>query len=271
MAKTCCRCGQTKPETDFYSSKGWRDGYHPYCRACLLAYQREARLKKLDATDPDRQRWSRDFQRTEYFSEPTKPIQAYIIGLLAADGHVLESRPLLSLELAVKDEELVRLVRDELVPGFPYRYRKGKKPRIGSPTAMLQITSRQMVDDLASFGVVPRKSLIMTWPMTLGRDLWRPYLLGYFDGDGYVTICQIVRGKPYPRWGLCGTRDFLISARDLINEETGVTMRRPHQANTIWKMETNGSGAWTIDEWIHQDGLGLERKRIASIVDPRWR
>ncbi len=39
--KTCTRCGQTKPLTDFNRDKSRRDGYRDRCKNCIRDYQRE--------------------------------------------------------------------------------------------------------------------------------------------------------------------------------------------------------------------------------------
>ena len=43
--KTCTRCHQPRPVTDFSPKASARDGKHPYCRSCMAAAQRESRRK----------------------------------------------------------------------------------------------------------------------------------------------------------------------------------------------------------------------------------
>jgi hypothetical protein len=40
MEKTCTRCGQTKPLTEFYRSSAGKDGYAHGCKTCHSEYQR---------------------------------------------------------------------------------------------------------------------------------------------------------------------------------------------------------------------------------------
>jgi len=47
MEKTCSKCGQRKPITEFYAMKGMRDGHRNDCKACNLA----AKKARYDA-DP---------------------------------------------------------------------------------------------------------------------------------------------------------------------------------------------------------------------------
>jgi hypothetical protein len=259
--KVCARCRVAKPKADFYGNRRWRDGCHPYCKPCFLGYQRERRKQRVDRENPTRRRWSSSFVCHDYFSRIDDPIKAYVAGLLAADGNVLDRQQRVSLELAHRDRELVYLVRDQLAPRFPVRERLRKN---GCHTVKLTITSSELCRGLAGLGIVPRKSLTLEWPRTLARSSARPFLLGYFDGDSYITWSKNGRYR-YPRWGLTGTRAFLANALRFIVEETGTRPRRirrnpPNKAHVV---HINGRDAWIVDEWLHADtGLGLTRKRL---------
>jgi hypothetical protein len=264
--KTCARCKTPKQAKDFYRNSGWRDGCHPYCKECLLDYQRERRRAKLDRIDPNRRRWSRSFVRHEYFNDLSDPSCAYLAGLLAADGNILERQRRLTLELSRRDEELVRFARDELAPGFPLRTRV--RPN-GCATSLLAITSARVCADLAAVGITPRKSLSLRWPEQLERTTLRPFLLGFFDGDGFVTRSRSGRYE-YGRWGLCGTEQFLSAAMQFIASETGVATRRVHRAGmkNTYRLHVNGADALVIDRWLQDGtGLGLARKRLTSRAD----
>jgi hypothetical protein len=115
-------------------------------------------------------------------------------------------------------------------------------------------------------GITPRKSLTLRWPTDLDECHARPFLLGYFDGDGYITWSRN-GGYLYPRWGLIGTRAFLEAAMDVVVAETGIRARnvRKEDGRQIHGLGITGRDAWTIDEWLHADGnLGLARKRLSA-------
>jgi hypothetical protein len=262
--KICARCKTSKSHREFYVSRGWADGRHPYCRQCLLAYQREHRRERLDRANPTRRRWSHSFVRHDYFAAVDEPVRAYVAGLLAADGNVLERQRRVSLELSSRDRELVYFVRDELAPGFPVRERV--RPN-GVATAVLAITSTQLCEDLSRLGITPRKSLTLSWPRQhLDRVSSRLFLLGYFDGDGFIT--QNRNGRyVYPRWGLLGTEMFLSAAMGLISGEAGVSPRRVRRqiGKNVHTLHINGADAVVVDRWLHyRTSLGLARKRLTS-------
>jgi hypothetical protein len=135
-------------------------------------------------------RWHRDAVRHDDFTLVARPLQAYILGLLAADGNVLGSVPRIRLEIAVKDAELLTLVRSELAPEHRIRFRERKTASNihgTSKMCVLSFTSAAMAADLARFGIVPATSHKLRWPTAVPQDLARDFLLGYFDGDGHIS------------------------------------------------------------------------------------
>jgi hypothetical protein len=200
----------------------------------------------------------------DYFSGGIKtPEQAYILGLLAADGNIADDHPRLNFGLQESDAHLVAWMRDRLNP-MATLYRV---PGTGHTT--IQISSRQIVGDLAPFGIVPRKSRTIHWPDDLG-PLLRPFLTGHFDGDGWI---HIVRSKR-PGWGTCsGSRQFLVDMKDYIYDNTGVVLEKiQHRPNTdLYQMATTGCGAFVVNEWLHKDGFGLARKQYPEHVVAPYR
>jgi hypothetical protein len=261
--KRCARCHEQKLEEEFYANGRWRDGRHPYCKSCLLSYQRERRRLKLDRANPDRRRWSASFVRHDYFRVIEAPLHAYLAGLLAADGNVLEQQRRVTLELSTRDEELVLLARDEIAPGFPVRRRVRRN---GTKTTLLAVTSARLCTDLAELHITPRKSLTLRWPSHLGCRALRFFLLGYFDGDGFVTRSRNGR-YTYERWALLGTEEFLTEAMNFISHQTGVRSRRVrrHGSTNIHTAHIGGADAIVVDRWLHNGtNLGLIRKRLAT-------
>lgn len=200
-----------------------------------------------------------------YFAEIASADQAYILGLLAADGNIGSAYPRITLGLQAKDMRAVEFARDRLNPAAPLC-------ALASGMMVLQVSSRQMAADLARFGIVPRKSRTLTWPGSLG-EFQRPFLLGYFDGDGSMYLPRDRHGQERPGWTVCsGSEKFLIEMRDYILSATGVQLQRiQHRAGAdLWQVSVTGLGAAVIDEWLHQEGIGLARKRFPARVVSRY-
>ena len=108
---------------------------------------------------------------------------AYWLGLLAADGWIVTHHQQLtgvSLALHSRDIDLLKGYADFVgFRGDP------RRTRPNSELYQVKISSRVMAEDLALWGVVPRKSKILELPQ-LPKELMPHFLRGLFDGDGSV-------------------------------------------------------------------------------------
>jgi hypothetical protein len=203
----------------------------------------------------------------DYFNVIDTTEKAYILGFLAADGNVMDNGQI-TFGLQAKDADLVRFVRDRLAPeaGLSIARRDG--------FVSFSVRSPLLAAGLAQWGIVPRKSRVLQWPASLGSML-RPFLHGYFDGDGSAYVCRGSNpANEYPGWSVCsGSEQFLIDMKAYIQQQTGVVMEKiQHRPkSSLYQVSTTGRGAYVLDRWLHQeDGLGLARKRPPERVMLRY-
>jgi hypothetical protein len=206
----------------------------------------------------------------DYFASVDTLMQAYILGLLAADGNVYVNKKRaeykISLKLHQDDEMLVRRTRDELAPTVNFSYPKPHFIRF-------EVCSLRMANDLARFGVVPRKTWNLPWPAALPEAMAMPFLLGYFDGDGTLIAMPPRPHKgmhePYLIWQLVGHQDFLLNVRRRLLNWCGVELVPPRlpSAKTafLYRLSTSGEKAEAVDLALNKSGLGLRRKHIPGI------
>jgi hypothetical protein len=197
-----------------------------------------------------------------YFQEITSDDQAYWLGWLAADGCVrfaTRGHMSISLELNQRDEEIVRAFAQAVAPGAAiHRSRNAISVRIGS---------KQMAQDLAKYGVVPKKTETFDWPHALPEAYAMPFILGYFDGDG----CFYRSHKPSRNdwtWYLLGTAPFLSAVRERLEAQAHVHFRNLERANKsgcpfLYKLCTSNK-AWIrqIEAVLNPRGRGLSRKHL---------
>lgn len=134
---------------------------------------------------------------------------AYWTGFLTADGcvYVNEQRneQRVQLILHIADADHLRNLQQGLKITVPVHLR----PHGQRPIAKITIHDPTLVSVLARWGVVPNKSLIMSWPTHLPSALVPAYIRGYFDGDGTIyhrhrtsqqrswteTVCRFISGS----------------------------------------------------------------------------
>lgn len=258
--KRCSRCKEIKPVSEFYKSDQWIDGLHVYCKKCVLAYQKAAREAKL-AQSPGKYRWKRDLIRHDYFARIDSPMKAFVLGILAADGNVMPKHHRITLELSAKDADLLETVRDQLVPGGAITSRS----RRGFDYLVLAFVSHQMVEDLEALGITAAKSRTLKWPEKLPSFFAREFILGYFDGDGFITYNERPNRR-YPYLGFTsGSSSLLASIADVIEQHTNIKAGGPWRRGITGThiIRFAGNDAFIVDKWLHASGLGLKRKRLS--------
>jgi hypothetical protein len=256
--KRCPHCQQELPVERFYRQRAQPDGLAPYCKACWSADCR-ARHARKRAGMVDKRRVQMQSVRHDYFSRIERPIQAYLLGLLASDGNVFLLRSRIKLDVLEGDRELVEITRSELTPASPI-YRISHRP---SDLARMQCTSPQMCADLANLGVVPRKSKILTWPESLPEALANSFLLGVYDGDGWFTQDKRKQTPYYTVGIMSASVPFIERAAQVISAATGVPLANLSQVNhRAFSIRYGGQRAIAVHDWLHANLPGLARKRI---------
>ena len=148
---------------------------------------------------------------------------AYVLGFIFADGSIFKNpRGSHYLDLTSTDLELIgklkRLLGAEHKIGVYNSKNKKWKRRY-----KLQIGSRDLFSDLNKYGVVPRKSLIMSFP-NIPRKYLSHFVRGYFDGDGSVNFGKYWR-KARSNWTwqfsssfISGSEKFLKTLCKILNQ-----------------------------------------------------
>lgn len=134
-----------------------------------------------------------------YFDNIDTEEKAYILGLLYADGGNCSKKNhyIVSLTLHPKDIDILEKIRFALKMESPIVDWINSKS--GKTYKRINICSKHMVCALEAHGIVPRKSLVVTYPGWLREDLYRHFIRGLFDGDGsiqsdleYINLCGSV-------------------------------------------------------------------------------
>lgn len=150
-----------------------------------------------------------------YFDEIDTEEKAYFLGLYFADGCNLYERHEVSIELIEDDINLLEKLKTALESNRPL-LRHTHEGR-GKPTCQVIVLSRHFCDRLKELGCPPRKSLILQFPEYLKPELYLPFIRGYFDGDGGITIYNQKSSKR----GHCtivGSKDFIMGLKDFLEK-----------------------------------------------------
>lgn len=200
-----------------------------------------------------------------YFDKIDTPNKAYILGLLYADGNVSKEKYRIQLSLQEGDVKILEDIRQEIQSEAPLEFRNFSKynkkyDKNVQDQWSLSVNSKHMHESLCNLGIIPNKSLIITYPDFLSNELQRHFLRGALDGDGCIN-------KPYGENGklriayICGTPMFCSGVKEVVEKELGVHVSLI-QNNKIQKATISGRlQVKKFLDWLYEDAnLKLDRK-----------
>lgn len=124
---------------------------------------------------------------TQFFKEVKNEHQAYTLGFLCADGYVNKNRRNVTIAIKQSDSQILDDIKKAM--GSNSKIGVKKKPNGQENLAVLLISSIEIVADLAKLGIIPNKTKFVYVP-TLNQELYKHFIRGLFDGDGYVGTGQ---------------------------------------------------------------------------------
>lgn len=133
------------------------------------------------------------YYNKNYFENIDTPEKAYWLGFIAADGNLYRRdghQGLVSISIHEKDIELLENFKKELNTTKPISVVRDKR-RSDTIMASLQVTSDKIFNDLLDKGVGIRKTFdldLMQIFKNIPCRFQSDFILGYFDGDGSITV-----------------------------------------------------------------------------------
>ena len=189
---------------------------------------------------------------------------AYFLGLLISDGNVFKDnsgrQASISITLDLKDEYMLKKFKEIVNSNTSVSHD-------GRGCGQIAVRSNLMANDLAKYGVVPRKSYNTYLPQI--PDEWMPHLIrGIFDGDGSISA-KLNPKEPnrfYHAISFCGTHQLMADISDYIFKELHLK-RKPNVYDYSDKSLSeikirNIKDMKTFGDWMyHNSTIYLNRKR----------
>ena len=142
---------------------------------------------RLGFRHPVRTRFKNKYKhetQLNYFNTIDSHEKAYYLGLIYADGSISKGNypnsKVFSIGLQLQDKYILeRLLVCMNANSTIYEYKNSARINLYDPTVF---------DDLQKHGVMPSKSYLEYSMPNINMEYVNSFLLGYFDGDGCVTI-----------------------------------------------------------------------------------
>lgn len=160
-----------------------------------------------------------------YFQAIDTENKAYFLGLLSADGYIIDCKKgqyRVGISLQEKDVEILYAMKNDMNFDGKILYRK-KRNKNWQATYSIQISSNKMANDLISLGVTPRKSLNLEYPTInqIPEIFMRDYIRGLFDGDGCITS-GLNKGKINFRFFIVGALGTCDGVKNILFSKLGL-------------------------------------------------
>lgn len=186
----------------------------------------------------------------DYFENIDTPNKAYFLGLLYADGSILDGKTkngrdklTISIELKSSDSYILEEFRKQIEYETEVKMDKGrishitvknKTYKILKDNAYLRISCTKMAQDLIKWGCVIRKTEKLTKIPDIPKELIRYFLLGFFDGDGIASF-----GKFSHYVGFCGTLNMMEDIALYLHRELNLPLKKPYynKSNKIYYLQ----------------------------------
>jgi hypothetical protein len=205
-------------------------------------------------TKPEIRTYSLD---SSFFKSIDNSTKAYILGLLYADGY--NSNKVMSLTLQSPDREVLDYFKKALNYDGPTRIDK----RWG--TCIVEIGSRSMSRDLTKLGCLKCKSLILDFPNLdiVPKNFMGAFILGYFDGDGWITITTTRQLAI----GFCGSHLFIKKLQLFLKEELGLNGSLRSKVNHSELLYCGNKSAKRLGEYLfaaHTFSMARKRSKFVQ-------
>lgn len=200
------------------------------------------------------------------FNEITTEMQAYVIGLITADGSMTREERSLSITLTQSDDYLLKQINEFFLNGSGHLILS--KEKAGKNTTTLQFHGKRLCEALKKHGIVPDKSHFLTQlSQHIPAHLYHHYIRGLFDGDG---VCSKSNGRV--RIGYCACRqEFVESYRSFLNKELNLPLNKLFNTGGCWQVSWGAKkDLENFYNYIYKDAtifLGRKKQKLAQYLN----
>ena len=187
-----------------------------------------------------RNRTSKYKYQQDIFENIDTAEKAYWLGFLAADGCNYQREHNASVILNVHEKDIEHLKKfkqfchtdAEIKSYIGYEGFSNQ-----TPMCKITLNSKKISNDLIDKGVLPNKSLILQ-PPKISKEFYKPFILGYFDGDGSIS-----KTSQYNNYSISiqGTKEMLTWICEILNWDAKLEKRNNNSDANSYYIRCGGT------------------------------
>ncbi len=204
--------------------------------------------------------------RPDLFSSIETEEDAYWLGFIYADGYISDKG---KFEMSLKYDDYDHLIKFAKYCKFDESkiVRKQKafctnclhKETRNYYRCRMAFATLPIIDNFKKVGIIPRKSLILTYPTFLKDELHRHFIRGYFDGDGTISN-QI--NKSHIRSSIIGTKEFITSLGNQVNIDYRINKKDKRVSGNTYTLSFNNNESFVFLKYMYDNSsIFLNRKK----------
>lgn len=203
--------------------------------------------------------------KEDFFKIINTEEKAYFLGLLISDGNVFlkqdNNNRQASISITLQNEDKYILER--------FKVLLNSNTAISSDNrgcSYIAVRSSKMANDLANFGIIPRKSYYTYLP-NIPNKLYNHLIRGIMDGDGSIQfLFSKAYNKTYRRICFCGSKQLMQDISDLLFNKLHLKQKPLVYSYKDRKLSeihiNNMEDIYKLGNWIYKDAtIFLKRKK----------
>ena len=166
--------------------------------------------------------------------------KAYWLGFLAADGCNYQREHNASIIININEKDIDHLNKFKQFCNTDAEI----KSYIGyegfsnqTPMCKITLNSKKISNDLIDKGILPNKSLILQ-PPKISKEFYKPFILGYFDGDGSISKTSQCNNYSI---SIQGTKEILTWICEVLNWDAKLEKRNINSDNNSYYIRCGGT------------------------------
>ena len=195
----------------------------------------------LDTENIERRKKTSKYQyQQDIFETIDTPEKAYWLGFIAADGcnYQRENNASIIINIQEKDYNHLEKFQKFCKTTAEIKHYTGYEGYSNqTPMCKITLNSIKISNDLINKGIVPNKSLILQPPI-IPENFYKPFILGYFDGDGSIS-----KTSQYNNYSISiqGTKEMLNWICDVLDWDAKLEKRQPQKNNNSYYIRCGGT------------------------------
>ena len=208
-----------------------------------------------------RDRTSKYKYQQDIFETINTAEKAYWLGFLASDGcnYQRECNASIILNLHKKDighlEKFNQFCHTDAEIKLYIGYEGFSNQ---TPMCKITLNSKKISNDLIDKGILPNKSLILQPPHIL-EEFYKPFILGYFDGDGSIS-----KSSQYNNYSISiqGTKEILTWICEVLDWDAKLEKRNINSNNNSYYIRCGGTNKpyQILNQLYNSCEIHLDRK-----------